>query len=155
MGRSCRIQGTHSNVSVGWCNSALHWVWISTAGAIILSATYGYVVDPRPYQDPFIKLADKVTSEGSEAIKPGGWLVDIIPARKVDQRWWCEYASIGINVICSSAASGMAPWYWISPPCSGVESKLGWTCCDTIFSRQESHGKPTMILMPITLLFVG
>ncbi|KAG1855191.1 cytochrome P450 [Suillus subalutaceus] len=48
-----------------------------TAGAVILRITYGYEV--KENDDPFIDLANLVTTHGSQATAPGAYMVDILP----------------------------------------------------------------------------
>lgn len=54
----------------------------SEAGAFILKITYGYNIEPHG-EDPLVSLADLALQQFSNAIIPGAWLVDMIPA--------CEY----------------------------------------------------------------
>ena len=54
----------------------------SEAGAFILKITYGYNIEPHG-EDPLVSLADLALQQFSNAIVPGAWLVDLIPA--------CEY----------------------------------------------------------------
>jgi len=50
-----------------------------TAGAVILRISHGYEV--KEHNDPFVGLADQATEQFSLATAPGGFLVDLIPAR--------------------------------------------------------------------------
>jgi hypothetical protein len=52
---------------------------LRTTGAIIIRMTYGYVVDPRPGQDPLIRLVASGVDLFSESTVPGRYLVDIVP----------------------------------------------------------------------------
>ncbi|KAG2033233.1 cytochrome P450 [Suillus americanus] len=48
-----------------------------TAGAVILRISHGYEV--KENNDPFVNLANRVTSHGSQATAPGAFMVDILP----------------------------------------------------------------------------
>ena len=52
------------------------------AGAIILKIVYGYSIEPNK-KDPLIALAEEAQTQFAEAAKPGRWMVDILPARKL------------------------------------------------------------------------
>lgn len=54
---------------------------ISAAGSFILKITYGYNIEPHQ-KDPLVNLADLALQQFSNAIVPGAWLVDVIPACK-------------------------------------------------------------------------
>lgn len=56
-----------------WCDSE--------AGAVILKITYGYNIEPHG-EDPLVSLADLALQQFSNAIVPGAWMVDMIPARQ-------------------------------------------------------------------------
>jgi hypothetical protein len=43
---------------------------------------YGYVVDPRPGQDPLVRLVATAVDQFSESTVPGRYLVDIVPICK-------------------------------------------------------------------------
>ncbi|KAJ5148560.1 hypothetical protein N7448_000138 [Penicillium atrosanguineum] len=68
--------------------SLAHSRIISAAGAFILNVIYGYNIEPHG-EDPLVRLADLALSQFSEAIAPGAWLVDLIPALKYlpDFKW--------------------------------------------------------------------
>ena len=51
-----------------------------TAGAIILRISHGYEVKEK--DDPFVTLADEATVQFSLSTAPGGFLVNLVPARK-------------------------------------------------------------------------
>ena len=51
-----------------------------TAGAIILRISHGYEV--KETTDPFVTLADEATEQFSRSTAPGGFLVNLIPARQ-------------------------------------------------------------------------
>jgi len=54
-------------------------------GTIILDITYGY--ETKPKDDEWIALADRVIHDFADAVKPGAWLVDVIPALKYVPDW--------------------------------------------------------------------
>ncbi|KAJ5109988.1 hypothetical protein N7532_002633 [Penicillium argentinense] len=56
------------------------------AGAFILKITYGYNIEPHG-EDPLVNLADLALQQFSNAIVPGAWLVDMIPALKHIPEW--------------------------------------------------------------------
>ncbi|OQE21680.1 hypothetical protein PENSTE_c011G00749 [Penicillium steckii] len=57
------------------------------AGAFILKITYGYNIEPHG-EDPLVSLADLALQQFSNAIVPGAWLVDMIPALKYIPEWF-------------------------------------------------------------------
>ncbi|KAJ5242058.1 uncharacterized protein N7469_000385 [Penicillium citrinum] len=57
------------------------------AGAFILKITYGYNIEPHG-EDPLVSLADLALQQFSNAIIPGAWLVDMIPALKYIPEWF-------------------------------------------------------------------
>ncbi|KAJ5134839.1 NmrA-like [Penicillium atrosanguineum] len=59
----------------------------TAAGAFILNVIYGYNIEPHG-EDPLVRLADLALSQFSEAIAPGAWLVDLIPALKYLPEWF-------------------------------------------------------------------
>ena len=61
------------------CN---HFLASRTAGSVILRISHGYEVQEGC--DPFVELADQATDQFSLATAPGGFLVDLIPARKTN-----------------------------------------------------------------------
>jgi hypothetical protein len=60
--------------------SSNHFLASRTAGSVILRISHGYEVQEGV--DPFVELADQATDQFSLATAPGGFLVDLIPARK-------------------------------------------------------------------------
>jgi hypothetical protein len=58
----------------------------SAAGAFILNVIYGYNIEPHG-EDPLVRLADLALTQFSEAIAPGAWLVDLIPACELTMFW--------------------------------------------------------------------
>ncbi len=59
--------------------SSLIYAYQSEDGAFILKITYGYNIEPHG-DDPLVSLADLALQQFSNAIVPGAWLVDMIPA---------------------------------------------------------------------------
>lgn len=53
----------------------------SAAGSFALRITYGYNVEPYK-KDHLVELAELVLAQFGEAITPGKFLVDLLPARK-------------------------------------------------------------------------
>jgi hypothetical protein len=47
-----------------------------------------YSINIRPYNDPYIKNAEKAVAAGSELLNPGAFLVDIIPILKYVPEWF-------------------------------------------------------------------
>ncbi|OQD85241.1 hypothetical protein PENANT_c010G09088 [Penicillium antarcticum] len=58
----------------------------TAAGAFILNITYGYHIEPQG-EDPLVCLADHALKQFSDAVVPGSWLVDLIPALKYVPEW--------------------------------------------------------------------
>ncbi|CAJ2510785.1 Uu.00g064100.m01.CDS01 [Anthostomella pinea] len=56
------------------------------AGAIILKIAYGYTVETHR-EDPLVDTADRAIRQFSEAVVPGAWLVDSIPALRYLPDW--------------------------------------------------------------------
>jgi len=63
---------------------AAHIRW--TAGAVILSISYGYEIQET--NDPFVELADQATTQFSVSTAPGAYLVDLIPALRHIPSWF-------------------------------------------------------------------
>ncbi|TFY59479.1 hypothetical protein EVG20_g7774 [Dentipellis fragilis] len=57
-----------------------------TAGAIILKISHGYEIKEK--NDPFVELVNKVLDEFSEMLRPGAFLVDILPILKYVPEWF-------------------------------------------------------------------
>ncbi|KAG1844263.1 cytochrome P450 [Suillus tomentosus] len=57
-----------------------------TVGAIILRISHGYEVKEK--NDPFVDLADRVTSHVSQATAPGAFMVDILPSLAKVPAWF-------------------------------------------------------------------
>ena len=47
-----------------------------------------YSIDIRPYNDPYIKIAEDAASSITELLIPGAFLVDIIPILKYVPEWF-------------------------------------------------------------------
>lgn len=50
-------------------------------GAVILRIAYGYKID-QIHADPLVGFADLVMDEFSQSVRPGAWLVDVLPWRE-------------------------------------------------------------------------
>ena len=59
---------------------------ISLVGSNTLSMTYS--INVRPYNDPYIKMAEEAASSTAELVIPGAFLVDIIPILKYVPEWF-------------------------------------------------------------------
>ncbi|KAK7029931.1 cytochrome P450 [Favolaschia claudopus] len=58
-----------------------------SAAALVLQLTYGYKIEERG-SDPFVDLADKGMLEFSEIMRPGAFLVEVLPALKYVPSWF-------------------------------------------------------------------
>ena len=58
----------------------------SLVGSITLSMTYS--INVRPYNDPYIKIAEEAIGAIAELLIPGTFLVDIIPILKYVPEWF-------------------------------------------------------------------
>ena len=47
-----------------------------------------YSIDVRPYNDPYIKIAEDAVAAVAELLNPGAFLVDIIPILKYIPEWF-------------------------------------------------------------------
>lgn len=47
---------------------------------MILKIAYGYSIDPHK-RDPLVDLADEAVEQFSLAVRPGTWMVDVLPFR--------------------------------------------------------------------------
>jgi hypothetical protein len=47
-----------------------------------------YSINVRPYDDPYIKIAEEAVGAIAELLIPGGFLVDIIPILKYVPKWF-------------------------------------------------------------------
>ncbi|PYH45575.1 cytochrome P450 [Aspergillus saccharolyticus JOP 1030-1] len=57
------------------------------AGAVILKIAYGYAVDPFQ-RDPLVDLADEAVEQFSLAVRPGTWMVDVLPFLRYLPAWF-------------------------------------------------------------------
>ncbi|KAG1745653.1 cytochrome P450 [Suillus lakei] len=57
-----------------------------TTGAVILRISHGYEV--KENNDPFVDLANRVTTQGSQATAPGAFMVDILPFLSKVPAWF-------------------------------------------------------------------
>ena len=65
---------------------ALHFLHNSLVGSTTLSMTYS--INVRPYNDPYIKIAEEAIGAIAELLIPGAFLVDIIPILKYVPEWF-------------------------------------------------------------------
>ena len=65
---------------------AIHFLRISLVGSTTLSMTYS--INVRPYNDPYIKIAEEAVRAVAELLIPGAFLVDIIPILKYVPEWF-------------------------------------------------------------------
>ena len=65
---------------------AVHFLRISLVGSTTLSMTYS--INVRPYNDPYIKIAEEAVAAVAELLIPGAFLVDIIPILKYVPKWF-------------------------------------------------------------------
>ena len=65
---------------------AIHFLRISLVGSTTLSMTYS--INVRPYNDPYIKIAEEAVAIFAELLIPGVFLVDIIPILKYVPEWF-------------------------------------------------------------------
>jgi hypothetical protein len=65
---------------------ALHFLRTSLGGSLTLSITYG--INVRPYNDPYIKIAEEAVAALVELVVPGAFLVDVIPILKYVPEWF-------------------------------------------------------------------
>ena len=64
----------------------LNFLRISLVGSTTLSMTYSIKV--RPYNDPYIKIAQEAVAAAAELLIPGAFLVDLIPIFKYVPEWF-------------------------------------------------------------------
>ena len=72
-----------------------------------------YSIKIRPYNDPYIKIAEEAVAAGAELLIPGAFLVDIIPILKYVPEWipgakiqseaamMQKHAALMHNTVCS------------------------------------------------------
>jgi hypothetical protein len=65
---------------------ALHFCCISLVGSTTLSMTYS--IDVRPYNDPYIKIAEEAMKAAAVLLIAGAFLVDVIPILKYVPAWF-------------------------------------------------------------------
>ena len=85
---SCSMSGRTSSFTIFPVTGkqALHFLRTSLVGSTILSMTYS--INVRPYNDPYIKIAEEAIGSISELLIPGAFLVDIIPILKYVPEWF-------------------------------------------------------------------
>ena len=64
----------------------LFYLRFSLVGSTSISMTYSIKI--RPYNDPYIKIAEEAVAAGAELLIPGAFLVDIIPILKYVPEWF-------------------------------------------------------------------
>ena len=84
---SCSIPGrTSSFIYLEASKQVLHFFLTSLVGSTVLSMTYS--INVRPYNDPYIKIAEEAVGAIVELLIPGAFLVDIIPILKYVPEWF-------------------------------------------------------------------
>ncbi|KAF7344988.1 Cytochrome P450 [Mycena venus] len=58
-----------------------------SAAAMVLQLTYGYKIEEKG-SDPFVDLADKGMAEFSEIMRPGAFLIEVLPILKYVPSWF-------------------------------------------------------------------
>lgn len=91
----------------------------STASTIVLKVAYGYTVQEG--KDPFVELAEKTMSMVSRLATPGAFLVDLIPACKIEFGYHYRECTCA-QVVYSTISPGMVPWYGILAGCKEIQS---------------------------------
>ena len=64
----------------------LHFLRTSLVGSTTLSMTYS--INVRPFNDPYIKIAEEALGALAELLIPGAFLVDTIPILKYVPEWF-------------------------------------------------------------------
>ena len=69
-------------------HSVVHTIFISInlIGSTTISMTYS--INVRPYNDPYIKIAEEAAESAAELLIAGAFLVDIIPILKYVPEWF-------------------------------------------------------------------
>ena len=85
---SCSMSGraSSSTLFLVASNHNHHFLCTSFVGSTILSTTYS--INVRPYNDPYIKIAEDGMGAAAELLIPGSFLVDIIPILKYVPEWF-------------------------------------------------------------------
>ena len=65
---------------------AFHLIHVSLVGSATISMTYS--INVRPYNDPYIKMAEEAMEVTAELTIAGAFLVDIIPILKYVPEWF-------------------------------------------------------------------
>ena len=66
--------------------NTFHFLRTSLVGSTTLSMTYS--INVRPYNDPYIKIAEDAVEAIAELVIPGAFLVDFIPILKYVPEWF-------------------------------------------------------------------
>ena len=80
------LQHVRTYVSTFSSKYTLHFLCISLVGSTTLSMTYSIKI--RPYNDPYIKIAEEAMVAMAELLTAGAFLVDIIPILKYVPEWF-------------------------------------------------------------------
>jgi hypothetical protein len=64
----------------------LHFIRLSLVGSTTISMTYS--INIRPYNDPYVKVAEEAMEATAELLIAGAFLVDIIPILKYVPEWF-------------------------------------------------------------------
>ena len=86
---SCSMSGRTSPFAIFPVSSKHTSIFLcifSAVGSTILSMTYS--INVRPYNDPYIKLAEEAVGAIAELLIPGAFFVDIIPILKYVPEWF-------------------------------------------------------------------
>ena len=85
---SCSMSGRTSPFTIFLMTGkhALHFLRTRLVGSTTLSMTYS--INVRPYNDPYIKIAEEANGAIAELLIPGAFLVDIIPLLKYVPAWF-------------------------------------------------------------------
>ena len=83
---SCSMSGRTSPFIIFLVTSKHVLILASLVGSITLSMTYS--INVRPYNDPYIKIAEEAIGAIAELLIPGTFLVDIIPILKYVPEWF-------------------------------------------------------------------
>ena len=85
---SCSMSGRTSpfTIFLETDRHSLHFLRTSFVGSTTLSMTYS--INVRPYNDPYIKIAEQALEAIAELMIPGAFLVDNIPILKYVPGWF-------------------------------------------------------------------
>jgi hypothetical protein len=116
-----------------------------TAGAIILRISHGYEVQER--DDPFVKLADIATEQFSLSTSPGGFLVNLVPSRKVMS---CSMDFVPYIVFCCIQVSFIPDWF---PGTGFKKTAREWAnTLNEMIERPHQYVKDQMVSLVVQML---